>query len=127
LAESSYEISMIRSIYSFLFVAILIPAGAGVSAASQEAAIQYLLDAVESSSCRFVRNDITYSSREFLGHLQSKMALNEEMIGSAEEFIEKIATRSAVSEIPYVAICDGQLKITQDWFFDLLTNFRSSN
>jgi hypothetical protein len=118
---------MIRSIYSFLFVAILIPAGAGVSAASQEAAIQYLLDAVESSSCRFVRNDITYSSREFLEHLQSKMALNEELIGSAEEFIEKIATRSAASEIPYVAICDGQLKITQDWFFDLLTNFQSSN
>ena len=55
------------------------------------------------------------------------MALNEELIGSAEEFIEKIATRSAASEIPYVAICDGQLKITQDWFFDLLTNFRSSN
>lgn len=118
---------MIRSISAFLVVTILIPAGAGVSAASQEAAIQYLLDAVESSSCRFVRNDITYSSREFLGHLQSKMALNEELIGSAEEFIEKIATRSAVSEIPYVAICDGQLKITQDWFFDLLTNFRSSN
>jgi hypothetical protein len=127
LAETSGEISMIRSIYSFLFVAILIPAGAGVAAASQEAAIQYLLDAVESSSCRFVRNDITYSSREFLGHLQSKMALNEELIGSAEEFIEKIATRSAVSEIPYVAICDGQLKITQDWFFDLLANYRSNN
>ena len=127
MAESSYEISMIRSIYSFLFVAILIPAGAGVSAASQEAAIQYLLDSVGSSSCRLVRNDITYSSREFLEHLRSKMALNEELIGSAEEFIEKIATRSAVSEIPYVAICDGQLKITQAWFSDLLASHRINN
>ena len=52
------------------------------------------------------------------------MALNEELIGSAEEFIEKIATRSAVREIPYVAICDGQLKITQDWFSDLLASYR---
>jgi hypothetical protein len=118
---------MTRTIYSFLLIATLIPAGVVISAASQDAAIQYLLDAVESSSCRFVRNDITYSSREFLEHLQSKMALNEELIDSAEEFIEKIATRSVVSEIPYVAICDGQLKITQDWFFDLLANYQSNN
>lgn len=117
---------MTRSIYSLLFVVILIPAGAVVSAASQEAEIEYLLDAVDSSNCRFVRNDITYSSWEFLGHLRSKMELNEELIDSAEEFIEKIATRSAVSEIPYVAICDGQLKITQDWFLDLLVNYRSN-
>ena len=102
------------------------PAGTGALAASQEVEIGYLLDAVESSGCRFVRNDITYSSWEFLGHLRSKMELNEELIGSAEEFIDKIATRSAVSEIPYVAICDGQLKITQDWFFDLLASYRSS-
>lgn len=116
---------MTRSIYSLLFTAILLPIGSVVSAASQEVEIAYLLDAVDSSDCRFVRNDITYSNWEFLGHLRSKMNLNQELIGSAEEFIEKIATRSAVSEIPYVAICDGQLKITQDWFLDLLANYRS--
>ena len=118
---------MIQSIKPLLLAAILLPLSVGAVAAAQETEIDYLLGAVEGSSCRFVRNDITYSSEEFLGHLRSKMERNAQLISSAEEFIEKIATRSSVSEIPYVAICDGQLKITQDWFFDLLATYRSSD
>ena len=114
-----------RSIYTQALALLLLASTPSLGAA-QETEIDYLLSAVEDSSCRFVRNDITYSSAEFLGHLRSKMELNAELINSAEEFIEKIATRSSVSEIPYVAICDGQLKITQDWFFDLLARYRSS-
>ena len=117
---------MIRPVLSFILAAMLGSVSMLTMAAAQETEIDYLLSAVEDSSCRFVRNDITYSSQEFLGHLRSKMELNAELINSAEEFIDKIATRSAVSEIPYVAICDGQLKITQDWFFDLLASYRSS-
>jgi hypothetical protein len=63
----------------------------------QQAEIDYLLNAVEERRCRFVRNDISYSSSEFLGHLQSKLQLNEGLVNSSEEFIEKIGTRSAVS------------------------------
>lgn len=91
----------------------------------QQAEIDYLLNAVEERRCRFVRNDISYSSSEFLGHLQSKLQLNEGLVNSSEEFIEKIGTRSAVSQIPYVALCDGQLKITQIWFLELLATYRS--
>ncbi len=91
----------------------------------QQAEIDYLLNAVEERRCRFVRNDISYSSSEFLGHLQSKLQLNEGLVNSSEEFIEKIGTRSAVSQIPYVALCDGQLKITQTWFLELLATYRS--
>ena len=76
----------------------------------QQAEIDYLLNAVEERRCRFVRNDISYSSSEFLGHLQSKLQLNEGLVNSSEEFIEKIGTRSAVSQIPYVALCDWPVK-----------------
>lgn len=91
----------------------------------QQAEIDYLLNAVEERRCRFVRNDISYSSNEFLGHLQSKLQLNEGLVNSSEESIEKIGTRSAVSQIPYVALCDGKLKITQIWFLELLATYRS--
>lgn len=39
------------------------------------------------------------------------MRNNENIYSSAEESIEKIATRSAASASPYVALCDGQLTI----------------
>lgn len=48
-----------------------------------------MLNAVEERRCRFVRNDISYSSSEFLGHLQSKLQLNEGLVNSSEEFIKK--------------------------------------
>ena len=95
--------------------------------AAQQDEIEYLLGVLDETDCRFIRNEITYSREDFLGHLRSKMDRNEELINSAEDFIEKIATRSAVSEIPYVALCNGELKITKDWFTELLASYRASN
>lgn len=96
-------------------------------AAAQEAEIDYLLDVLGSSQCTFVRNDVSLSSQDFQQHLRSKLRRNDELIASAEEFIDKIATRSAESGLPYVALCDGELRITRDWFTELLMAHREKN
>ncbi len=98
-----------------------------VVAATVDDEIAYLLSEQRSSDCTFIRNDISYTSREFQRHLQSKLRQNNELISSAEDFIEKIATRSAASNSPYVALCDGELKFMQEWFTELLMAYRRSN
>ncbi len=118
------EEPMTRLLYLLLLITLLPSIS---TAATMDDEIAYLLGALDGERCTFVRNDISYSSREFLQHLRSKMRGNDEIINSAEDFIEKIATRSAISEAPYVALCEGELKITKDWFTELLESYRRSN
>jgi hypothetical protein len=115
---------MARLNYFILLITLLPSVSA---AATMEDEVSYLLGVVGSSDCRFVRNDISYSNDEFQQHLTSKWQVNEELISSAEDFIEKIATRSSISGSPYVALCGGELQIVKDWFTDLLESHRRSN
>ena len=115
---------MSRLNYAFLLVT-LFPQISDAAAVEDE--VSYLLGVVDNSDCRFVRNDISYSNEEFQQHLMSKWQQNEELISSAEDFIEKIATRSSISGSPYVALCGGELQIVKDWFIGLLESPRRSN
>ncbi len=112
-------------LYCLLLLTVLLPSIS--AAATLEDEISYLLSVLDRGDCTFIRNDISYSSREFQQHLRSKNEGNEELISSAEDFIEKIATRSAISGIPYVALCEGELKILKNWFTELLESYRRSN
>jgi len=107
--------------------AILFALSPMIANAAMEDEIDHLMDSQASSGCTFVRNDISYSAREFQDHLRSKMRQNENVYDSTEEFIDKIATRSALSDSPYVALCDGELKIVRDWFSELLAAYRDNN
>lgn len=115
---------MTRPAKLFLLSMILYPMAAFPS---MDEEIAHLLETQAGSTCTFVRNDISYSAREFQQHLRSKMSQNQEVFDNTEEFIEKIATRSAVSDSPYVALCNGELKILRDWFTELLGDYRSEN
>lgn len=125
---------MARLSYLFLLI-MLLPSISGAAALSDEAMpsaamedeISYLLSAVDRDDCTFVRNDISYYNREFQQHLRSKLEGNDELINSAEDFIAKIATRSSLSESPYVALCGGELQIMKDWLTELLESYRRSN
>lgn len=112
-------------LHYLLLLSVMIPSVS--MAVTMEDEVAYLLAALDSVECTFVRNDVSYSNREFHQHLQSKASRNTELIRSAEDFIEKIATRSAVTSVPYVALCDGELKITKVWFTQLLESYRRNN
>ena len=111
--------------YKLLLALILFPSVC--AAASVDDEISFLLSSIDRDDCTFIRNDMSYSSSNFQDHLRSKLDANEQLISSAEDFIEKIATRSAVSDSPYVAVCQGELRIIKDWLAESLASYRQSN
>jgi hypothetical protein len=68
-------------------------------AATLEDEVAYMISVVDRGYCTFVRNDIAYTNGEFQLNLRSKWQENEELISSAEDFIERIATRRSASEV----------------------------
>lgn len=89
--------------------------------------IDYLIGKVGKSSCIFIRNGKRYSRREARAHLSSKRRRNAHLIDSTEEFIEKIASKSAISGKPYLIRCRGQAEQTAgEWFSTLLGTYRES-
>lgn len=77
------------------------PAGEPTQA-RETARIAALLDAVEHSGARFVRNGMEYSGVEGRRHLEGKLRHAGERSQTAEEFIEGVATRSSLSGRPYL-------------------------
>lgn len=89
--------------------------------------INYLINSVGRSGCAFVRNGETYSGKEARQHLRSKRKLNAHLIRSAEDFIEKIASRSSMSGKPYLISCCGrEYQTANEWFTVMLAEYRGN-
>ncbi|PQP00730.1 MULTISPECIES: DUF5329 domain-containing protein [Pseudomonas] len=105
----------------------LIAAGLGLTAmvfnaqaqtspqATQE--INSLLDFVEHSECRFVRNGSEYAGPQARAHLEKKLEYLEEQekVNSAEDFIELAATRSSTSGHAYEVRCPAGIQPANLW------------
>ena len=120
-----------KLIHSFLIVAgavvIALPASAAPSAATQRE-ISGLMQALESSGCRFQRNGTWYDAVAARGHLQRKYdyLLKRDMVDSSEQFIERAASRSSMSGKAYKVSCAGTPE--QDasaWFLQQLRRLRT--
>lgn len=66
-----------------------------------------LLQRVEKSGCSFNRAGTWYTAGEARAHLQRKYdyLMARDMLGSAEDFIVKAATKSSMSGEPYMMRC----------------------
>ena len=120
-----------KLIHSFLIVAgavvIALPASAAPSAATQRE-ISGLMQALETSGCRFQRNGTWYDAVAARGHLQRKYdyLLKRDMVDSSEQFIERAASRSSMSGKAYKVSCSGAPE--QDasaWFLQQLRRLRT--
>ena len=82
-------------------------AGAASPPVSAQGEIDHLLDYVGFSGCEFMRNGIWYSAAEARAHLREKLSTQNKArpVLTAEEFIERVATRSAFTNIPYKRRC----------------------
>jgi len=61
------------------------------------------------TTMKFVRNGDAHSSSEAAEHMQAKYAYFKEQIVTAEDFIERCASRSELTGQPYkVKLADGQ-------------------
>ncbi|WP_454870173.1 DUF5329 domain-containing protein [Pseudomonas lini] len=83
--------------------------------ATQE--INSLLDFVEHSECRFVRNGSEYPGAEAREHLQKKLTYLEDRnkVNSAEDFIELAATQSSMSGRAYEVRCPAGVQPASLW------------
>ena len=79
------------------------------------------------SGCQFWRNGSWHDGAEARDHLQRKYdwARKRHLAGSAEEFIERAASRSSLSGKPYRVRCPGQPEVDSErWFREVLRRIR---
>lgn len=87
-------------------------------------AIEYLLTAVGSSQCTFIRNGKEYSSEEAEAHLRMKYRRGKKWATDAEAFIERIASKSSMSRKPYRIRCGAaEAQLTSEWLAQRLAEF----
>ncbi len=93
------------------------------------AEINYLLDFVDRSGCKFYRNGSWYDSHRAQSHLRAKYdyLVARGRIKSAEDFIEQAATASSVSGKAYQIQCDaGPVVASNLWLRTALSSYRAS-
>ncbi|AXQ31650.1 hypothetical protein D0B54_06480 [Solimonas sp. K1W22B-7] len=104
------------------------PAWAAELPAPAAAEIGRLLDALETSGCRFNRNGSWYPAADARGHLAKKVDYlrDKGLLASAEDFITRAGTGSSVSGKPYQVQCGTQpAQSSADWLRGQLRRLRS--
>ncbi|MDN6860588.1 DUF5329 domain-containing protein [Pseudomonas sp. CAN2814] len=118
-----------RKLRSLLIPLVLFGASAqaAIDAKSQQEITQ-LLDFVEHSGCQFIRNGSQYPAPEARAHLQKKLDYLEkkDMVSSAEDFIERAATKSSMSGQRYQVKCPAGKQDASAWLGDELKRLRQA-
>ena len=99
------------------------PASAGESSAE----IEYLLTTMGQSQCTFIRNGKEYDADDAEAHLRMKYRRAKRHAGTAEDFIDNLASRSSMSRKPYLIACNGEAPgESGPWLRELLEEYRES-
>ena len=94
-----------------------------------ELEIGYLLQFIRQSGCEFYRNGRWYSPAEAQVHLRDKYKILSaaNQILTAEDFIEKAATKSSLSGLAYRIRCPGTDPVpTRQWLLNELSRYRTN-
>lgn len=106
---------------------IIAPIATASQPAVSQPEIEYLLGVVGASPCRFYRNGIWYTGEEARSHLKEKLDIVNlrSPLQTAEQFIEKVATKSALTGIRYQIQCAGsEAAPVADWLHQELRHHR---
>ena len=109
---------------------LLAPVAGAESMIEVQVEIDFLLSYIESSGCEFYRNGTWYDPKAAQAHLRDKYRYlaARNLINSAEDFIEKVATQSSFSGQPYKVRCrDGATARSNQWLHAELVRFREFN
>jgi hypothetical protein len=99
------------------------------AAAPPEAQLEVmsLLKFVQESNCEFNRNNTWHNGKEARAHLEMKYdsLVKRNVVGKAEDFIEKAASKSSLSGQDYQIRCpDGKTIPSAQWLSEELSRFR---
>lgn len=92
--------------------------------------INFLLGYIGGSGCEFYRNGTWHDARTAQTHLKDKYQylIARGLVATAEDFIERVATKSSFTGEPYQVRCSGGGSVmTQIWLRKELVRFRAFN
>jgi len=92
-----------------------------------QAEVGYLLQHIEDSDCVFYRNGLWYDGARASAHLKTKYQylVAREQVKTTEDFIERAATKSSISGIPYQIRCTGSTTMESNrWLLEALAAYR---
>jgi hypothetical protein len=92
------------------------------------AEIGYLIEYLERSGCEFYRNGRWYDAAAASAHLRHKYdALSGiHQFNTADDFIERVATRSSMSGLAYEVRCGGhESRTAESWLREALVAYRA--
>jgi len=114
---------------STLALALFLPllARAAPPASVQEE-VGHLLGYIARSGCEFFRNGVWASATVAQGHVQSKYEylLRQDKIATAKDFIDKAASESSLSGLPYQVRCGQRSPVpSRAWLSEELARYQS--
>lgn len=114
---------LLRTLFVF---AMLAAAPVVASTDPAEAEINYLLDAIGTSGCTFIRNGKEYPGGKAKDHLAMKYRRGKKYAGTAELFIKRLASESSWTGKPYQVKCpDEPTRNTGEWLTERLQAHRT--
>jgi hypothetical protein len=121
---ASSALAMAALMLAGLGCATNVHAADDVATTTMNAEIDYLLDAVATSNCVFVRNGKEHDAQAARKHLQTKRKRGRRYFDSAEEFIERLASSSSWSGKDYTIRCGDDSQTAKAWFTIALERYR---
>jgi hypothetical protein len=95
---------------------------------STEDEINYLLNFVSTTDCKYERNGTMYNGVKAAAHIKRKYNYYLDDIKTTEDFIKLSATKSTMSGKYYKIHCQNKIAIkSQDWLLKALTSYRKKN
>ncbi len=94
--------------------------------AAENEEIDYLLSYLGDSGCTFIRNGDEHPAKEAKEHLEMKYNHAKRRIKTAEDFINKIASKSSLSRKQYKVRCADVQLPSKQWLERALASHRGS-
>jgi hypothetical protein len=118
---------MLRVLLSILLLALAAPLhGQPQSTGKTAREIDALIDFVRTSGCEMERNGARHDAAAAADHLRMKRERAGARVGSAEQFIDALASRSSVSGRPYRIYCPSRaVQASGDWLRAELQRLRA--
>jgi hypothetical protein len=117
----------VRPYALLVILCTLLPVARAAPPPAAQMEIDYLLAHVGASGCEFYRNGSWYDGPRAQAHLRVKYdyLAARNLVRSAEDFIDKAATKSSLSGQPYQIRCAGYAAVASNqWLRDALARYR---
>ena len=90
--------------------------------------VLHLIDHVAESGLTFIRSNVSYTAAEAARHMNKKFQHFRKDINTAEDFIERCASRSLLSGKAYLVINEQNEQVrTSEWLELELADYRERN